>query len=169
MLRCVLPAELFTKPLKIADDTIGIMTKKNKIILLAAVVISVAALAVAAGFWVPRMLDPETHRAALIQHLKTALNRDVRFARGEVSLWLRPTFTFTNILIKEKDAQTTFITADRLHFRLALLPLLRKKVVLQDDNRPGIAGVIASPRCRPDFAALHRIQDFTSDTASMKA
>lgn len=106
------------------------MTKKTKIILLAAVVISVTVLA--AGFWASRMLDPEIHRAALLERLKIALNRDIRFARGEFSFWLRPTFTFTDILIKEKDAQTTFITADRLHFRLALLPLLRKKVVLQD-------------------------------------
>lgn len=108
------------------------MTKKNKIIVLAAVVISVAALAAAAGFWAARMLDPETHRAALIQHLKTALNRDVRFARGEVSLWLRPAFTFTDVVILEKDAQTTFITADRLSFKLSLLPLLRKKIVLRE-------------------------------------
>ena len=106
------------------------MTKRNKIILLAAVVISVTALAT--GFWASRMLDPETHRAALIQRLKTELNRDVHFAKGEFSLWLRPTFTFTDVVILEKDAQTTFITADRLHFRLALLPLLRKEVVLQD-------------------------------------
>jgi uncharacterized protein YhdP len=106
------------------------MTKKTKIILLAVVVISVATLA--AGFWASRMLDPETYRAALLERLKTELNRDVHFTKGEFSLWLRPTFTFTNVLIKEKDAQTTFITADRLHFRLALLPLLRKKVVLQD-------------------------------------
>ncbi|MFH1078836.1 MAG: AsmA-like C-terminal domain-containing protein [Pseudomonadota bacterium] len=108
------------------------MAKKKNIIILAAVLISVVTLAVAAGVWAPRMLDPETHRAALIQHLKTTLNRDVRFARGEFSLWLHPTFTFTDVVVLEKDAQTIFITADRLHFRLALLPLLRKKVVLKD-------------------------------------
>jgi uncharacterized protein involved in outer membrane biogenesis len=108
------------------------MTKKNKIILLAAVVISVAALAVAAVFLVPRMLDPETHRAALIQHLKTALNRDVRYGKGEFSLWLRPAFTFTDVVILEKDAQTVFIAADRLSFKLTVLPLLRKKLVLRE-------------------------------------
>jgi uncharacterized protein YhdP len=108
------------------------MTKKNKIILLAAVVISVAALALAAGFWATRTLDVEACRADLIQTVKTALNRDVRFARGEFSLWLRPAFTFTDVVILEKDAQTTFITADRLSFKISLLPLLRKKLVLRD-------------------------------------
>jgi uncharacterized protein YhdP len=106
------------------------MTKKTKIILLAVVVISVATLA--AGFWASRILDPEIHRAALIERLKTVLNRDVHFAKGELTLWWRPTFTFTDVIIREKNAQTTFITADRLQFRLALLPLLRKKIVLQD-------------------------------------
>ncbi len=106
------------------------MTKKNKTILLAAVVIFVAALA--AGFWASRMLDLETHRAALIERLKIELNRDVRYAKGEFSLWLRPAFTFTDVVILEKDAQTTFITADRLSFKLRLLPLFRKKIVLQD-------------------------------------
>jgi len=108
------------------------MTKKKKIILLATVVISVAALTVAAGFLATRMLDPETHRAALIERLKTALNRDVSFARGEFSLWLRPAFAFTDVVILEKDAQTTFIAADRLSFKLSLLPLLRKKIVLRE-------------------------------------
>ncbi len=106
------------------------MTKKTKIILLAAVVIFVAALA--AGFWASRMLDLETHRDALIERLKIELNRDVRYARGEFSLWLRPAFTFTDVVILEKDAQTTFITADRLSFKLRLLPLFRKKIVLRE-------------------------------------
>ncbi len=108
------------------------MTKKTKIIVLAAVVISVVALVIAAGFWVPRMLDPETHRADLIRTVKTELNRDVRYARGEFSLGLRPAFTFTDVVILEKDAQTTFIAADRLSFKISLLPLLRKKLVLRD-------------------------------------
>jgi uncharacterized protein YhdP len=105
---------------------------KKKILLLAAVLISAVALAVAAGFIMTRTLDMEAYRADLIQTVKTELNRDVCYAKGEFSLWLRPTFTFTDVLIKEKDGQTTFITADRLHFRLALLPLLQKKIVLQD-------------------------------------
>jgi len=106
------------------------MEKKKKI--LAAVLISVMVLAVAAVIIVPRTFDLEAYRAGLIQTLKTELNRDIRYAKGEFSLWFRPAFTFTDVVILEKDAQTTFIAADRLSFKLTLLPLLRKKIVLRE-------------------------------------
>ena len=108
------------------------MTKKKKIILLAAILILVAGLAAISMIVATRMLDLETYRTELIQAVKTAMNRDVLYAKGDFSLWFRPAFTFTEVVIKEKDAQATFITADRLSFKLAILPLLKKKVVLQE-------------------------------------
>jgi uncharacterized protein YhdP len=108
------------------------MTKKKKIILLAAILISLVGLAAISVFVATRMLDLETHRAELIQAVKTALNRDIHYAKGDFSLWFRPAFTFTEVVIKEKDAQATFITADRLSFKLAILPLLKKKIVLHE-------------------------------------
>lgn len=105
---------------------------KKKIIILAAVLISAAALAVAAAFIAARMIDLETYRADLIQAVKTELNRDVRYGKAELSLRLRPAFTFTDVVILEKDAQTAFITAERLSFKLKLLPLLTKKIILRE-------------------------------------
>jgi uncharacterized protein YhdP len=108
------------------------MEKKKKILVLAVVLFSAVTLAVAAVIIVPRTFDPEAYRAGLIQTLKTELNRDIRYAKGEFSLWFRPAFTFTDVVILERDAQTTFIAADRLSFKLTLLPLLRKKIVLRE-------------------------------------
>ena len=108
------------------------MTKKKKITIFAAILILLMGLAALSVFVATRMLDLETHRAELIQAVKTALNRDVHYAKGDFSLWFRPGFTFTGVVIKEKDAQATFITADRLSFKLAILPLLKKKVVLHE-------------------------------------
>jgi uncharacterized protein YhdP len=100
--------------------------------ILAAVLIFMAALALAAGFLATRWLDPDSHRTRLIESVNLALNRDVSFDQGDFSLWLRPALTFRDVRIREKDVQTDFITADRLHFKLSLLPLLRKQIVLYE-------------------------------------
>ncbi|MBA4397567.1 MAG: AsmA family protein [Syntrophus sp. (in: bacteria)] len=105
---------------------------KKRIIIFTAVLISAVVLAVAAGVIVIRTLDLEAYRADLIKTVKTELNRDLRYARGEFSLWLRPAFTFTDVVVLEKDAQTIFIAVDRLSFKLSLLPLLLKKIVLRE-------------------------------------
>jgi uncharacterized protein involved in outer membrane biogenesis len=105
---------------------------QKNILIFTAVLISAVALAVAAAFIAARTIDPESYRAGLLQALKTELNRDVRYAKGEFSLGLRPAFTFTDVVILEKDAQATFIEVDRLSFKLTLLPLLRKKLVLRE-------------------------------------
>lgn len=106
--------------------------KKWHLVLAAVLISTLAALALVAGLMAPRWLDPDNHRARLIESVKTALNRDVDFGDGDFSLWLRPALTFRNVRIREKGAQTDFITADRLHFKLSLLPLLQKRIVLHE-------------------------------------
>jgi uncharacterized protein YhdP len=106
--------------------------KKWHLVLAAVLISTLAALALAAGLLAPRWLDPDNHRARLIEGVKTALNRDVDFGDGDFSLWLRPALTFRDVRIREKGARTDFITADRLHFKLSLLPLLQKKIVLHE-------------------------------------
>ena len=108
------------------------MTKKKKIIILLAGLVTLTVLAVMTGVLVKRMLDLDTHREDLLKAVKIALNREVLYQEGSFSFRLRPTFTFTQVVIREKDGMSNFITADRLTFKVAILPLLMKNVVLRE-------------------------------------
>lgn len=105
---------------------------KRKILVLAAVLISAIALTAVAGLIAARFLDPESCGTELLRAVRTEMNRDVRYGRGEFSLRLRPAFAFTDVVILEKDSRAVFIRADRLSFRLSLLPLLSKRIVLRE-------------------------------------
>ena len=83
--------------------------KKWHLVLAAVLISTLAALALVAGLMAPRWLDPDNHRARLIESVKTALNRDVDFGDGDFSLWLRPALTFRNVRIREIGAPTDFI------------------------------------------------------------
>ena len=108
------------------------MTKKKKIIILLAGLVTLLVLAVMTGVLVNRMLDLDTHREEFLKAVKIALNREVLYQEGSFSFRLRPTFTFTQVVIREKDGMSNFITADRLTFKVAILPLLMKNVVLRE-------------------------------------
>jgi uncharacterized protein YhdP len=107
------------------------MTKKKKITLLLAAAVITLTLSVLAGMIATRYLNLDTHREDLLRAVKTALDREVLYREGSLSFRLRPTFTFTGVVIREKDGATDFITADRLTFKLAVLPLLKKNLVLR--------------------------------------
>ena len=107
------------------------MTKKKKITLLLAAAVVALALAVLAGMIATRFLNLDTHREDLLHALRTALDREVLYREGSLSFRLQPTFTFTGVVIREKDGASDFITADRITFKLAVLPLLKKNVVLR--------------------------------------
>ncbi len=107
------------------------MTKKKKITLLLAAAVVALALAVLAGMIATRFLNLDTHREDLLHALRTALDREVLYREGSLSFRLQPTFTFTGVVIREKDGASDFITADRVTFKLAVLPLLKKNVVLR--------------------------------------
>ncbi len=106
------------------------MTKKKKITLLLAAAVVALMLAGLAGMIATRFLNLDTHREDLLRAVRTALDREVLYREGSLSFRLRPTFTFTGVVIREKDGASDFITADRLSFKLSLLPLLRKNIVL---------------------------------------
>lgn len=140
------------------------MTRKSRIIALTAA-LCMAALVAGTFLLAPRMLDPQTHRAELIDHAKSIFNRDVRFDTADFTLWPSPALTFTRVAVREKDSQADFITAERLHFKLSLLSLLRKKAILKEavliDPRIAvireasgifnITDLIDSPQRRQDF------------------
>ncbi|GFO65592.1 AsmA-like C-terminal domain-containing protein [Geomonas paludis] len=78
----------------------------------------------------PRLLDLDTYKADILAQVKSSLKRDLQYQTGAFTMRLTPAFTFTGVTIKEKDGATDFATAERLTVRIAILPLLRREIVL---------------------------------------
>ncbi|MRR06333.1 MAG: DUF748 domain-containing protein [Deltaproteobacteria bacterium] len=86
---------------------------------------------VAGGFFLQKALHLETYKTEIIEALQSTLHRQVSYESGGFSFRLTPSFTFSKIVIMEKDGSAPFLTADKLTFRIALLPLLEKHLVLR--------------------------------------
>ena len=106
-------------------------SRKTIAILLIAVTIFISA---AIGFAVLliKLSDLDARKGDIISALSKKLNREVSYDTGDFSLYLGPTFTFKGIKINEKDSRETFATIERITFRLAVLPLLWKRIVFKE-------------------------------------
>lgn len=108
------------------------MTHKRRKHLL---ILLIAVLAVVAGavtaVLVARLHELDTYKGQILAEIEKTLNRKVTYRTGDASLRFGPAFTFTGVVISERDGQSVFATADRLSFRLGLMPLLRKRVVIR--------------------------------------
>ncbi|GFO61859.1 hypothetical protein GMST_41840 [Geomonas silvestris] len=93
-------------------------------------IIAIISFVVVAGSLALRFLDLDTYKAEITAQVRTALKRDLRYQIGDFSFRYGPAFTFTGVTIKEKNGVDDFVTADRLTIRIALIPLLRRELVL---------------------------------------
>jgi uncharacterized protein involved in outer membrane biogenesis len=82
------------------------------------------------AFFVQKALHLESYRTQILEALQGALHRRVIYESGDFSFRFTPSFTFSKIVIMEKDGSAPFLTADRLTFRLSLLPLLERRLAL---------------------------------------
>jgi len=107
------------------------LTRKKKI-WLTVVAVVLLCVAGAGGVLVQRLMNLETYRGTIITSVQESLRRDIRYDRGDFSLGLVPSFSFTNVAIREPDGSADFLRTDRLTFKIAILPLLYKRVVLKE-------------------------------------
>jgi uncharacterized protein YhdP len=82
------------------------------------------------AFFVQKALRLESYRSQILEAVQSALHRRVIYESGDFSFRFTPSFTFNKIIIMEKDGSAPFLTADRLTFRLSLLPLLERRLAL---------------------------------------
>jgi len=82
--------------------------------------------------FLPRLIDINDYRDNIMATLQQSLHRKVTFGTGVFSMYFGPSFIFETVTIKEPDNSNDFIKAKRVTVRLALLPLLEKKVVLRE-------------------------------------
>lgn len=103
----------------------------NKTYLAVALVILVL-LGGGATFVLTKLLHLDSYKEQILTEVQKALHRQVLYEKGDVSFRFGPQFVFTKVVVKEKGGAANFISADRLTIKLALLPLLEKKLVLRD-------------------------------------
>jgi len=77
-----------------------------------------------------RFLDLDTYKAEIVAQVRSELKRDLKYHTGDFSFRYGPAFSFVGVTIKEKNGTDDFITADRLTMKIALIPLLRRQLVL---------------------------------------
>lgn len=80
---------------------------------------------------VARLHELDTYKDQILVEVRKTLARPVTYGKGEITFRFGPAFTFTKVVIGEKDGRSTFATADRVSFGVALLPLLEKKVIIR--------------------------------------
>lgn len=85
-----------------------------------------------ATFIFNKLLHLDSYKGEILAEVQKALNRQVIYETGAFYFRFGPEFIFTNVVVKEKGGATNFISANRLTFKLALLPLLEKKLILRN-------------------------------------
>lgn len=110
----------------------AIMRLRGKLVKLALAAVFLLLLAGGAAHILTRLLHLDSYREQIIGELQQALNRQVVYGKGEVAFRFGPTFTFTDVRVRERDGSRDLLRVNRLTFRLALFPLLEKKVVLRE-------------------------------------
>ena len=106
------------------------IVKKNIYLIVALVILLV--LAGGGTFVLDKLLHLDSYKDQILAELQKTLNRKVTYEKGAFSFRFGASFSFTKIVVLEKDGASNFVTADKLTFGIALLPLLEKKVVLRE-------------------------------------
>ena len=114
--------------------------KKIVILLIAAFIVISATVAIAVVLIELSHLD--AYKRNIITFLSTSLNREVSYENEEFSFYFGPTFTFSGIKIKEKNGRDIFAKIERATFKVAVLPLLRGKIVIKKMHLEKPAGIL---------------------------
>src|SRR5512136_983962 len=78
-----------------------------------------------------QLLHLDNYKGEILAQVQESLNRQVIYEKGDFSFRFGPQFVFTHVIVKEKGGAATFINAERLSIRLALLPLLQKRLEIR--------------------------------------
>jgi len=125
-------------------------------------------LATAAYLFLPILLDLDTYKDEILAELQNALKRQVSYSTGKFTISFGPAITLNNVVIKEPDGSATFIAMEQLTCRIALIPLLKKHVVVTglDADRP-TARIERWPDGRFNFSDLLDQKDSTAPPLSI--
>jgi hypothetical protein len=102
-----------------------------------------ATVSLALSLLLPLLLDLNTYKAQLTDALQKQLNREVRLGNARFTWILGPSFRFSDLSVRERGTQAEFISARNISFKLALIPLLNKKIELREIVLEGVRATIS--------------------------
>jgi len=105
---------------------------KKALIVLSSCALLLAFCAVGVLYLYENLKNLETRKESIILAAKAALDRDVQYARAAFSLKAGPVFTFTDVVVKERNGLSPFATIERLTLKVAIMPLFWKSLVFKD-------------------------------------
>jgi len=108
------------------------MLKRSYVKLLALLIMYGTALMMGLSLFLPYLIDVNEYRDDIIAIAEKALQRKVSFSNGRFKMIIGPAFVFDDVVVREKDGQSNFISAKQMTVHLAILPLLEKRVALRD-------------------------------------
>ena len=94
--------------------------------------VTIATMVTATALFLPNLLDVNSYRTEIVTALQQSLNRTVSFSSGTFTWDFGPAFEFKSLTVKERDGGADFVTARKITVKLALIPLLEKKVELKN-------------------------------------
>ncbi len=92
--------------------------------------VAAVTIVTATAFFLPNLMDVNAYRTEIVTALQKGFNRPVSFSSGSFAWHLGPSFEFNSFAVKERDGASDFITARKVTVKLALIPLLSKRVEL---------------------------------------
>src|SRR5512136_2968101 len=98
------------------------MTGRSFLKIFACIFIFAVIVASTALDLIPRLPDLDSFRAQILTMIQKSLNRHVSYQTASFSWHFGPSFVFRGITIREKTGDKTFLEAEQLSFKLALLP-----------------------------------------------
>lgn len=104
----------------------------KKIILLFLAFIILLSATVCSVIMYKRLLHLDTYKDDIVAALQKTLQRRIVYEKGTYHLGLSPSFTFTKVALMEKDNQSVFASTDQLTIKIAIIPLLEKKLLLKE-------------------------------------
>jgi len=106
------------------------MKRFGKILIIIAAIGFVLIGAVAVGLQV--FLRPEKVKAMIVEQLSSRLHREVRLESVSIGLWQGVRLTQFALSEPSTFAKGTFVSSEEARLQVSLLPLLAKKIVIED-------------------------------------
>ncbi len=109
-----------------------ITPRRRKILILLLVTGLVFSIGGGATFVLNKLFHLDDYKGEILAAVQQGLKRQVAYDQGAFSLRYGPSVTFTSVVVKDRDGVATFLSAERMTVKVALLPLLNKNLVLKE-------------------------------------
>lgn len=113
------------------------------------------------GPLLPRLVDISTYQQQIVNLLEDSLKRKISLGSIRFVWRLGPQFVVNDLHLRERDSNGEFLSAQKVTFRLGLLPLIKRQVALRSIVVDGLQA-----RITRDAAGVLNIDDLLASQTS---